>query len=174
MTINFINTKEDNIELNKYLIKNRRGNFDKISFLFSYLKYLLTMAVFIFSIITYPHGYGKNISFGGLLSSIVVSILIYLGIDLSLGVRLSKKVNISAKRFPYIYNNKTVTIEDDYIEVTIESGPSTKYSLDQICKITENKYNVLVCFTGYEKFILIPYSAFRDDEEKNEFLKKLG
>ncbi|RBP58750.1 hypothetical protein DES36_12133 [Alkalibaculum bacchi] len=174
MVINYRNTKEDSIEVNKYLVKNKLYRFSKIFYIY-YLRYFVFLIICILLLYNYVISENFAITSKEVWFYLFCSLVGYLITDNSLGTALSNSLDKIIKQKPYILDNKFVTIKENQIEVfnntTEEKGI---FDLKNICKIVENEYNLYIFFTGYKDFLVIPYSAFENEVEKNIFIVKLG
>lgn len=172
MTINYRNTKEDNIEINKFLFKNKLYKFNKIMYIY-HLRYFILLLSCIFLLDTFFISKNFTNIFKDLRFYLFFSLAGYLIIDSSLGTALSNSLDKVIKQKSYILKNKSVTIKNNHIELH-NSVNKQVFNIQDICKIVENEYNLYIFFTGYKDFLTIPYSAFKNEDEKNVFIAKLG
>ena len=172
MIINYSNTKEDNIEINKFLVKNKLYKFSKIFYIY-YLRYFVLLVICIMFLYNFIISKTFTITFKGAWFFLFISLAGYLMVDSGLGTALSNSLDKIIKQKPYIVQNKSVTIKDNHIEIS-NSSTKEKINLKNICEVVENEYNLYIFFAGYKDFLIVPYSAFKNTNEKNVFIEKLG
>lgn len=183
MIIYYSNTKEDYIEINKFIMKNKiyKFVFDKkelykchMTHYFGYARYLAFLYCVIGLLYTYIIYKDFSYVYNYILPSLFTGLAGYLLIDSILAINLNKSLNKLIKQKPYILGKKSITIEDDYLIFSNNSNENIKVNLNDICKIVKNEYNIYIFFNGYKYFQVIPYSAFKDIDERKQFLEILG
>ncbi len=190
MIISYKNTKEDYIEINKFFIKNKlyklisndKKNILRLNFThycLSYFKYLIPLYFFIIIIYDYivndTFNLSFNLSFNLFLIILSISLFSYLFLDNCLAIKLNNSLNKIIKKSPYILQNKTIEIKDNLFNITYESSDDKNIIIDikNISKICENEYNFYIFFSDYKNYLIIPYSAFENTDNKKQFIKKI-
>ena len=184
MTIHYSNTKEDYIEINKFIIKHKLYKFmfsnknTLYRFNVTHYSYYIRYLAFLYCLIglLYTYIISKDLIYVStyILPCLFTSLAGYLFIDNILAIRLSNSLNKMIKQKPHILEGKTITVRDDYLVLSNSLNEDTKFNLKDICEIVENEYNLYIFLNRYKDFQVIPYSAFESKNDKNQFLKKLG
>lgn len=104
--------------------------------------------------------------------TLILGIFGYLVTDSALGNKLIRSVNRLIENSPHIFDNKTIELTESYLRIFKDSDEKILY-LKDITRVVENKYDIYIFFKENSDFIVIPYSAFKDEDQKKEFIKNV-
>lgn len=169
MVITYHNTKEELLEVNKFIIKNRLLNLGLGYHLykFRYIGFLYFICIYIMSY-SKIHNHLRVISI-----FLVVSFAIYFFIDTHVGSLLNKSMDKFIHDKPEVLQRRSVFINESVIEITC-ADKVNHFNISSICKTSVNKHTIYVFFEGYWNYLVVPYSCFGSEEDLNDFIKKLG
>ena len=136
------------------------------------LRLLLPVILVILTAILYKRITDFNFFIHRIISLVILSIVWILAIkplfNFSLGIQI--KLMKKDGKLPYGQDNLLIFDEDFYIEIADETESKRKYS--KIEKINIRK-NMVCVYISVAQAILIPFSAFESEQQRNEFLSFL-
>ena len=65
-----------------------------------------------------------------------------------------------------------MTLKPNKLIVTVDNS-QTEINFESIFKIVENNDKVYILNEGYKALLIIPYEAFKDNDEKLDFLSRI-
>jgi len=86
--------------------------------------------------------------------------------------RLKKSCKLAIEKDPNAIKEKVVTLKPNKLIVTIDNS-ETEINFESIFKIVENNAKIYILNKKYKAFLIIPYEAFKDNDEKLDFLSRI-
>ena len=179
MLLKYTNSIEDLIELHLFLdtIKKNRIFYFKFRKIFLYVIYIFCICCIIYSFsliskysfaIEVIRGEGLNI-LGIIILVILFNRLVKLEPKFYLS-RIKKAYKLAIEKNLNLIKEKEVTLKPNKFVVTIDNS-ETEINFESIYKIVENNDKIYILNKGYKALLIIPYEAFKDNDEKLDFLK---
>jgi len=86
--------------------------------------------------------------------------------------RLKKAYKLAIEKKPSSIKEKVVTLKSDKFVVAVDNS-ETEINFESIYKIVENNDKIYILNKKYKALLIIPYEAFKDNDEKLEFLSRI-
>jgi lipopolysaccharide export LptBFGC system permease protein LptF len=83
--------------------------------------------------------------------------------------QLKKNYKLAIEKNPNLVKEKEVTLKPNKLIVTIDNS-GTEINFESIFKIVESNAKIYILNKKYQAFLIIPYEAFKDNDEKLDFL----
>ncbi len=181
MTLKYTNSLEDWIEFHYFLdtIKKSRifyFKFRKIALYACYL-YCLCTILYLLSLI-YKSSFDVKVIGDVVIGTLIVIILIILlNIIIKLEPkfylnRITKAYKLGIEKKPNLIKEKEVTLKPDKFVVAVDNS-ETEIHFESIFKIFENNDKIYVLNKKYKALLIIPYEAFKDNDERLDFLSRI-
>ncbi len=84
--------------------------------------------------------------------------------------RLKKTYKLAIEKNPNLVKEKEVTLKPNKLIVTVDNS-ETEINFESIYKVVENNAKIYILNKKCKALLIIPYEAFKDNDEKLDFLK---
>ena len=181
MILKYTNSLEEFVELHYFVdtIKKSRIFYFKFRKIFLYLGYIFCLCCILYSFsLMYKYsfaieairGEGVNI-LGIIILVILINIIVKLEPKFYLN-RIKKGYKLAIEKNPNIIKEKVVTLKPNKFVVTVDNS-QTEINFESIYKIVENNDKIYILNKGYKALLIIPYEAFKDNDEKLDFFSRI-
>jgi len=179
MILKYTNSFNDFIELHYFLdtIKKNRIFYFKFRKIFLYVSYILCIYCILYSSsLIYKYSFAIEVireegvyilGFIGLF--ILINKIVKLEPKFYLS-RLKKTYKLAIEKNPNLVKEKEVFLKSNKFVVTVDNS-ETEINFESIFKIIENNDKIYILNKKYQALLIIPYEAFKDNDEKLDFLK---
>ncbi len=180
MLLKYTNSIEDLIELHLFLntIKKNRVFYFKFREIVLYACYLYCLGaiVYLFSLL---YKYSFNIKLIGtvIIGTLVIIILVLLlhrivKLEPKFYLnRLKKYYKLVIEKNPNFAKEKEVILKPNKFIATYVDNSQREINFESIYRIVENNDKIYILNKKYQALLIIPYEAFKDNDEKLDFLK---
>jgi len=173
MTLKYANSLEDWIEFHYFLdtIKKNRIFYFKFRKIVLYACYLYFIVATIKFIKLYYFHIKLVVIF--CIFTLTIAILLYKIVKLEPKFylnRLKKTYKLAIEKKPDLIKEKEVTLKPNKFVVGVDNS-ETEINFESIYRIVENNDKIYILNKRYQALLIIPYEAFKDNDEKLDFLK---
>jgi hypothetical protein len=175
MTLKYTNSLEDWIEFHYFLdtIKKSRVFYFKFRKIVLYACYLY----FLVAAIKFAKLYYLNTKIVVIFCIFILMIAILLHKIIKLEPkfylsRLKKTYKLAIEKKPNLIKEKEVTLTPDKFVVAVDNS-ETEINFKSIYKIFEYNDKIYVLNKRYKALLIVPYEAFKDNDEKLDFLSRI-
>jgi len=181
MILKYTNSIEDLIELHLFLdtIKKNRVFYFKFRKIFLYVIYIFCICCIIYSFsLIYKYSFATEvIREEGVYILGFISLFILLNKIVKLEPkfylrRIEKAYKLAIEKNLTLIKEKEVTLKPNKFVVTIDNS-QTEINFESIYKIFENNNKIYILKKRYKALLIIPYEAFKDNDEKLDFLSRI-
>jgi len=85
--------------------------------------------------------------------------------------RLKKLYKLSIEKTPNFAKEKEVILKPNKFIATYVDNSQREINFESIYKVVENNNKIYIFKKRYKALLIIPYEAFKDNDEKLDFLK---
>lgn len=85
---------------------------------------------------------------------------------------VKKRCRVAIEKNPNAIKEKVVTLKSDKFVVAVDNS-ETEINFESIYKIFENNDKIYILEAGYKALLIVPYEAFKDNDEKLNFLIRI-
>ena len=86
--------------------------------------------------------------------------------------RLKKLYKLAIEKNPNLIRENEVTLKPNELIVTVDNSQE-EINFKSIYRIVENNAKIYILNKKYEALLIIPYEAFKDNDEKLDFLSRI-
>ncbi len=181
MILKYANSFEDFVELFLFLdiIKKSRIFYFKSRKIFLYVIYIFCICCIIYSFsLIYKYSFAIEVIRGegiNILGIIILVILFNRIIKLEHKFylrRIRKAYKVFFEKNPNYLKEREVTLKPNKFVVTVDNS-ETEINFESIFKILENNDKIYILNKRYKALFIIPYEAFKDNDEKLDFLSRI-
>ena len=175
MILKYTNGLEDFVELHYFLdtIKKSRIFYFKFRKIYLYAFYLYSLlAIIKVTKLYYLH---TKIVVIFCMFTLLIDILLYKIVKLEPKFylsRLKKTYKLGTKKNPNLVKEKEVSLKPNKFVVTVDNS-ETEINFESIYKVVENNAKIYILNKKYKALLIIPYEAFKDNDEKLDFLSRI-
>ncbi|WP_346887414.1 YcxB family protein [Clostridium sp. UBA1056] len=175
MILKYTNGLEDFVELHYFLdtIKKNRIFYFKFRKIYLYAFYLYSLlAIIKVTKLYYLH---TKIVVIFCMFTLLIDILLYKIVKLEPKFylsRLKKTYKLGTKKNPNLVKEKEVSLKPNKFVVTVDNS-ETEINFESIYKVVENNAKIYILNKKYKALLIIPYEAFKDNDEKLDFLSRI-
>lgn len=181
MTLKYTNNLDDWIEFHYFLdtIKKNRIFYFKFRKIVLYACYLYCLCTILYFLsLIYKSSFDIKVIGDVVIGTLVVIILvILLNIIIKLEPkfylsRINKAYKLAIEKKPNLVKEKVGSLKPDRFVVAVDNS-ETEIHFESIFKIFENNDKVYVLNKKYKALLIIPCEAFKNNDEKLDFLSKI-
>jgi hypothetical protein len=175
MTLKYTNSLEDWIEFHYFVntIKKSRIFYFKFREIVIYACYIFFL-VAIIRILKLYYLHAKIVVIFCIFT-LMIAILLHKIVKLEPKFylsRLKKSYKLAIEKNPNAIKEKVVTLKPNKLIVTVDNS-QTEINFESIYRIVENNAKIYILNKKYKALLIIPYEAFKDNDEKLDFLSRI-